>query len=169
MLSKRIAFCMSLAAVGAVGGCVDPQAAGDGQTPEYIYRVVCFYPPNMWQSFDQEGDLNPEGLAFVMYLLSSKTSKGTHADGLVHVKMYRIDRRPDGSTERTLVRDWTAGTSELRRRTPTKFGYGYDVYLHWDDLDILGQEVEIVVQYESPAGRLVQSQTKQTRVPPRKV
>ena len=140
--------------------------------PDYyardIFKVVCFYPPNMWQSFDREGDTNPEGFAFVMYPLSRATGKGAYAEGTLHVWMYVIDREPDGRRTRELARDWTVAMAQLAPRSPTKFGVGYDVYLHWGNADVYGQEVEIVVQYESPRGRIVQSQTRRAKVPVRK-
>jgi len=40
--------------------------------------------------------------------------------------------------------------------------------LYWGDVDLLGKEVEIIVKYESPTGRIVQAQTKHERVPGRK-
>ncbi len=133
-----------------------------------IESVVCFYPPNMWQSFDKEGDLNPEGFSFVLYLISGATQKGVWTDGKLNVSMYRVDRKDDGSVKRSLACDWPVDMSRLPRRQPGKLGFSYQPALCWGDLDVLGDEVEIVVQYESPGGKTVQSQTHRTKVPARK-
>ena len=158
------------------GGCNRPQqkAVEDLQGPDPslfaddIFKIVCFYPPNMWQSFDREGDTNPEGFAFVMYPLSRATSKGAYAKGTLHVWMYVIEKDGAGRRNRRLARDWTVPMAQLAPRSKTKFGVGYDVYLHWGSADVYGKEAEIVVQYESPRGRLVQSQTRRAKVPPLK-
>jgi len=169
MSARRITIGAGLAAMATIGACLEPQPPRNRQSAEYIYEVVCGYPLNMWQSYDKAGDLNPEGFAFVMYLLSSTTGKGVHTDGCIRVSMYEINRGPEGISGRILAHEWLADTADLRERTPTSCGYGYDVYLHWGDLDVFGREVEIVVRYEAPDGRVVQSQTKPTRVPARKV
>ena len=134
-----------------------------------VYKVVCVFPQTMWQSYDQAGDSNPEGFRFLVYLLSKSTRKGAYADGFLHVKMFRMDQMPDGRNERVLVQNWMVGTEELPRRESSKLtGYSYQPSLYWGDVDILGETVEIVVQYESLDGKTIQSQTKQVRVPRRK-
>jgi hypothetical protein len=164
-----------LALVG-VGGCADSGGAGiklfsgkrETAPASDIIRVVCFYTPNMWRSFDKAGNLDPEGFAFVMYLWSGKTERGAYADGLFRAKMYRLSRDDEGKTVRELAREWTAATSDLPRRGESRLGYSYQPSLYWGDLDIYGAEVEIVIQFESPDERVVQSQTHRTKVPRRK-
>jgi len=145
---------------------------GERQSPAVdtdVYRVVCFFPPNMWKSFDHAGDLNPEGFAFVMYLLSRETNRGVIADGTLQILLYTVQELENGAVERHLAREWTADMSEIPRRQQTRFGIGYQPTVHWGDLNVFGERVEIVVKYESPTGRVVQGQTHATKVPKRKV
>jgi len=136
---------------------------------ERICDVVCFFPIDTWKSFDRAGDRNPEGFAFVLYLLDCATGRGAYAGGLVHVHMYRINHDADGKKSRELVQDWTLDHDQLNARKPTRLGYGYQPFLSWGkNVDVLGEEVEIVVQYESPTGDVVQAQTVHRKVPPRK-
>jgi len=131
-----------------------------------ICNVVSFFPVNTWQSFDTEGDRNPEGFAFVLYLISCKTGKGAFSEGLVHVNLYRINRDPRGASQRELVQNWTMSHQELNPRQPARLGYGYQPTLFWgDNVDLLGKEVEIVVRYESPDGSIIQGQTVHRKVP----
>jgi hypothetical protein len=135
-----------------------------------IFRVLCFYPANMWKSYDPEGDPNPEGFAFVMYLMSRDTGKGVFADGTFRVELYRRgELGSDGRRSRDLVFDTWAPMSALPRRSRTMLGHGYQPYVDWGELDIFGADIEIVVKYESPSGRIVPSETVNMKVPARKV
>jgi hypothetical protein len=133
-----------------------------------IFRVVCFFPQNMWTSFDAEGDLNCEGFAFVMYLLSRQTERGTLVPGTLHIDLYTVSKDASGRKTRALARQWSQPMDEVPRRSPTKFGNGYQPTVTWGEMDMLGKRVEIVVRYESPSGRVVQSQTHATKVPGRR-
>jgi hypothetical protein len=135
-----------------------------------VYRVVCFYPPNMWRSFDVEGDLNPEGFAFVMYLISQQTNKGVFADGTFWVEIYQRGPLTDsGRRPRHLVFESSAPMRDLPRRTPTLLRNGYQPTVYWGDLELYGADIEIVIKYESPTGRIVSSETISVKVPERKV
>ena len=158
-----------------IGGCAGLRSARDGQkgAPQDtdVYRVVCFYPPNMWKSFDPEGDLNPEGFSFVMYLISRKTNKGILTDGNFYVEIYkRGEVNESGRRPRLLMFQTNAPMSVLPRRAPTLLGAGYQPIVYWgDDLNLLGEAIEIVIKYESPTGRTVASETVNVKVPDRKV
>ena len=135
-----------------------------------VYRVVCFFPPNTWKSFDEEGDLNPEGFSFVMYLISRKSNKGVFADGTFHVEIYeRGEVNASGRRPRHLVFETSAPMEDLPRRSRTMLGVGYQPAVYWGDLDIYGHDIEVVVKYESPTGRIVPSETVSLKVPDRKV
>jgi hypothetical protein len=56
-------------------------------------------------------------------------------------------------------------TSDLPRRKETRLGAGYQPSLFWGDADVLGKEVQIVVRFESPGGKVMQSQTVHKKVP----
>lgn len=154
-------------------GCHGPRGRGDGQSvapPQDtdIYKVICFYSPNMWQSFDEEGDLDPEGFAFVMYLISKKTDRGAFVDGTLHIRMYTLDKQPDGSRKRNLVGNWSQPAGDAPQRARTLLGNSYQPTIHWGDIDVLGRSVQIVAEYESPTGRVVRGQTHETKVPAKK-
>lgn len=135
-----------------------------------ICDLVSFFPLNTWKSFDPEGDRNVEGFAFVLYLIACDSRKGAYSNGLVHVNMYRVETGPDGKSTRELVQNWTARHDELNPRQPTRLGYGYQPHLFWgENVDVLGKEVEIVVQFEAPDGRVIQGQTVHRKVPGRKI
>jgi len=166
---------MALAALPACSRRADGRFGGDRQRPApsakdtEIFRVVCFFPPNMWKSFDSAGDRNPEGFAFVMYLISGKTGKGIYADGTFRVELYRYGEADrNGRRQRDLVFDTAAPMAQIARRSPTMLGEGYQPYVFWGDLQIYGDDIEVVVKYESPTGRTVSSETVHVKVPPRK-
>lgn len=177
--SVRKCLIVSLVGLSPLAGCNEstqprplfspaqtrPASSPQAGAHDDVYKVVCFYPPNMWQSFDAAGDRNPEGFVFVMYLLSQKSDKGVYADGTLHVDLFCIDHLPDAPPRRSLVQNWSVHTSELPRRKETRLGAGYQPSLYWGDADVLGKEVQIVVRFESASGKVLQSQTVHKRVP----
>ncbi len=130
-----------------------------------VARIICFYPANMWRSFDSAGNVDPEGFEFVMYLLSRKTYRGIWVEGTFRIQLYRVIDDPDAERSRELVFTTEAPMSQIPRREAGRFGEGYQPSVYWGDLDVLGEKVHIVVQYESPTGRIVQSQTHAAKVP----
>jgi hypothetical protein len=168
--------------LAALSGCEGP-ASGSGrpgltrqsprQTASQIAKVVCFFspPPRNFKSFDAEGDPNPEGFACsAFYLISRETGKGVLADGTLNVKMYRLQPGEEGKPERELVHEWTAAMNSLpRSNKPSAMGWGYAPVFNWGDADVLGAEIELVFEYESPDGYKVRSQTHHFKVPSRKL
>ena len=47
-------------------------------------------------------------------------------------------------------------------------GVGYQPSVFWGDVDIYGRDVELLIKYESPTGRIVPSETVHLKVPERK-
>lgn len=158
--------------VVALGGCNDPQWSLDparSGTKSDIYKVICFYPANMWRSFDEAGDRNIEGFTFILYLISSSTERGAIADGHIEVQLFRVDTVGDKQTNRVLAYQWSRPTSELLQRNPTKLGYGYQPSVDWGDTDLFGKELEILVRYVAPNGTIIPSRTATVTVPARKL
>jgi hypothetical protein len=166
-------------ALVALGAC-EPGAGKSGdwwlanprakpKSPE-IVRVVCIYRQDPFRSYDAEGDPNPEGFSFTLYLESHKTGKGVLADGTLRAKMYAIDRDPQGQPVRTPVQEWSVPLKQVpRSKKPSVMGWAYVPQFVWGgNADILGKEVEVVVSYESPDGRIVRGQTKRLLVPHRR-
>lgn len=130
-----------------------------------IRGVRCLFTLRPWISLDQEGDRDPEGLIYRVFL-DPGTGKGVLAPGMFHIALYEIKRGPEGAIERTLASDWHYPTSRVPTiGEPGMLGEGYVLHLRWARKDIAGREIEIVTKYESPDGRIVQSDTKRMRVP----
>jgi hypothetical protein len=154
---------------GLAGLFKSPQSKDSGSSrPSDIARVTAFYRPNPWMSFDREGDPDPEGFTFTLYLRSRETGKGVLESGQLKVQMYRIDPRSSGDERRVLVREWVAETDTLVQSTRPHplFGMGYQPQFAWDKSDdVLGREIEIVPAFITRDGRTIQGQTKSWRVP----
>lgn len=165
-------------AIAALGAC-GPDAGKSGdrwlgkfhstpKTPE-IVRVVCIYRQNPFRSYDPEGDPNPGGFGFTLYLESHKTGEGVLADGTLRAKMYIIDRDPRDQPVRTPVQEWSVPLDRVpRSKKPSVMGWAYVPQFAWGNADVLGKEVEVVVSYEAPDGRIVRGQTKRLLVPHRR-
>lgn len=138
-----------------------------------VQKVVCLFDPTpqQFKSLDPDGDPNPEGFACTVYLVSRETSKGILADGKLQARMYRVDVLPDGTVQRPLVYESQAvPTKTVTRSTrPSQFGWAYVPIFYWGDADVLGCEVEIVVEYVTPDGIKTRSQTHSFKVPARKL
>ena len=177
LTGKLLAGLAALAFVASVGGCQDPNTGPAqqrspqrpaGTSGPVIAKVVCFYlpPPACFLSFDTEGDPDPEGFQCTMYLLSRETGKGVHVEGTLRLKIFRVDRGPDGKKARTLVQELAVPTTELpRAKREAALGWAYAPRICWGNIDVLGSEIELLFSYESPDGRLAKSETKVLRVP----
>ena len=165
-------------ALVALAGCsegwdwtLDGQSGADPPMadPDGVFKVVCLYQPRFWQSFDPQGDPNPEGFKFNMYLLSRQTERGVLTRGVLQTQMYRRDRQPDGTVQRTEVCAWTQDLADIPHTTREfELGWAYVPHLHWGDASVLGSEVEIVNWYEAPDGRKVYARTQTLKVPAQK-
>lgn len=137
--------------------------------PEDVGQVICLYQPPFFRSYDAEGDRNPEGFKFNMYLRSRKTGRGAFTTGKLQTRMYRLDHQPDGPMQRTEACAWTQDLADVPRTTREfELGWAYVPHFYWGKADVLGSEVEIVNWYEAPDGRKVYAQTQRTQVPARR-
>ncbi len=132
-----------------------------------IRRVACIYDQNPWLDLDRQGDRDVEGFWFRVFL-DPGTGRGVPADGMLHVEMYRIDRRREGSTAvaRTLVSDWHYPTSDLPRiAKPGMLGDGYVPQFVWADKLLAGSEVDVLVWFEDADGNIARAGTKRFSIP----
>lgn len=174
----------ALLLIAASAGCLEPGRAGLGgpeqggarRLPGYsadpVMKVVPFFQPApaCLRSFDSEGDPNPEGFAFTLYLQSAHTGKGIHPEGTVQVKMYRLEPTAQGIVTRNLVyesRPVPAHTLPYSTQR-TALGWGYAPSFYWGNADVLGYNVEVVVEFTGTDGRVVRSQPRGLKVPSRK-
>lgn len=163
--------CVGFGAI--LSGCNDPawtfDQSGARARGTDIYKVVCFYPPNMWRSFDEAGDRNIEGFTFILYLISSETERGALVDGTIDVQIFTVDTVDGFQTSRVLAYEWSRSTAELPERNPTKLGHGYQPSVDWDTLDLFNRDIEVLVRYIAPDGSIIPSRTASLKVPPRKL
>ncbi len=159
-----------LALVVATEGCRTP-GGGSGRlggrrgSYQRIRAVHCLYDQKPWLNLDREGDRDPEGIRYRVFLDPS-TGRGVLAEGMFHVEMYRIDRPAVGELKRTLVSDWHYPTSAVHTiAKPGMLGEGYFLHLMWATKDIAGKEIQIITQFEDEKGHRVRSETKRFRVP----
>jgi len=104
-----------------------------------------------------------------LYLVSAKTRKGAFADGLIRVKLYRVDRDGPGQERRHLVHVWEFTPEQAlpyRALRRTYLGYGYQLHLRWpEDCDVIGKEICVVVEFVRPDNKVISSRPKFMRVP----
>ena len=104
-----------------------------------------------------------------LYLLGPH-SKGAFGDGVIRPRLYVAQRLPDGGRKWRLVKEWSFTPEQampFRAKRETAFGWGYRLYLHWDDIgeDLHGQEIRMIVSFERRDGLTVGSDAKDMRVP----
>ncbi|HEY3245309.1 MAG TPA: hypothetical protein VGM03_18360 [Phycisphaerae bacterium] len=138
--------------------------------PAEVARVVCFYAQNPWMSFDPEGDPNPEGFRFTVYLASDKSGRGIIVDGQLRIELFRLEN----AGARQSVCDTRVDLSDLPRAAKeTTLGWGYVCPFTWGlntgETDLLGHDLDVVVSYVAPDGHAIRAQTKSLRVPGRRM
>jgi len=103
-----------------------------------------------------------------LYLLGPK-GYGVFGDGVIQPRLYVIERGPDGKKQPKMVKEWSFTVEEAipfrgkQKRTP---GWGYGLPLIFDDLDLAGREVQMIVDFERNDGRIVPG-SKQTFIVPK--
>ncbi len=135
-------------------------------SPDDVFRVVCTYQPPYWKNYSPEKSDRVEGFKFNLYLVSRRTGRGIHTEGMLHTRMFVRQELPDGSIERTEVCAWSQPLQDTPR-TAREFalGWAYQPLYYWGEIEVAGEEVEIVVWYESPTGRKVYAQPQFLKVP----
>jgi hypothetical protein len=169
-------------AFGLAAGCNQPHANWGGKKQAQsdplaarcpVKAVVCRYKlrPQEFKSLDPEGDPNPEGFSCEVLLMSRETGRGMLADGTLQARMYRVDIMPDGTVQRPLVfESWAVDTKSIPHSLQeTAFGYVYVPTFLWGDADVLGRDVEIVIEYQSLDDVKIRSKPHSSRVPGRKM
>ncbi len=134
-----------------------------------IVRVHTHYNLFPWLQFDLT-DPRPQGfMVSALFLISGKTGKGVFADGLIAVKMYRIDRDQQRRETRTLVQTWQFTPMQAlpyRAVRRTEVGEGYQLHLRWaDDLELTNREIMVVVQFTRRDGKVISSGPKSFKIP----
>jgi hypothetical protein len=134
-----------------------------------IVQVNTHYGLFPWLQFDPA---NPRPQGFMvssLFLVSGKTSKGAFADGLITVRMYRVDRDPQRQETRTLVHTWEFTPKQAlpyRAVKRTVVGQGYQLHLRWPaELDLVGREIVVIVEFTRRDGRTIRSNAKFLKVP----
>ncbi len=176
-MTRRPGVCV-LAVMLLLAGCQAPPGAGatrGGASAEAkrvrrqgppIRCVRCLYEQWPWLNLDREGDRDPEGIRYRIYLdPETGEGKGVHRDGMLHIEIYRIDQIAERKIKRTLVSDYHYPTSAVHKVGKGMLGDGYLVKLVWADKDLAGREIELITSYEDPFGKKARSGTKRFKVP----
>ena len=133
------------------------------QTP--VRQVVCLFDQRPWLNADAQGDRDPEGIHYRVFLDCGDGGKGVLRDGKFHVEMYMIKRSGGKDVERELVSDWHYPTTQFSTVSANILGKGYHIQLRWARKDIAGHEIELLTMYEDPDGNAVRAATTRKRVP----
>jgi hypothetical protein len=181
----RLEILMMVSAGGLLlcGGC-DPAASGgtatrpgDALSPEQIARqgteshiigVIAYYPSYTHWIWTEERD-RVSGLKVGALYLEGPGGKGVFGDGVIRPKLYvRQKQTGDSTQEWQLVKEWSfdaLAAFPLRTKKPTVQGDGYMLPLSWNDLNLGGHEIRLVITYERSDGHVVRSRPKYWRVP----
>jgi len=70
--------------------------------------------------------------------------------------------------EPRLIKEWefdVEAAKPFRSKKPSIQGYGYRLPLDWGELDLAGREIRVIVSFERPDGRVIESSKKDLIVP----
>jgi len=145
-------------------GSTRGSSSGRGKS-EPIRNVVCLFDQKPWINADAQGDRDPEGIRYRVFLDDGK-GKGVLRDGEFRIEMYEIGRdATSGQMKRTLVSDWVYGTDKFRTVEAKVLGKGYHLALRWAKKGVVGREIELITLFEDPEGNIARSGTRRLRVP----
>lgn len=170
----RLLSIVVLALPVALVGCADndwdstQRKGGPLSPPDDVFRLVCAYRPPIWKNYHPTLSDRIEGFKFNLYLVSRNTNKGIHTQGTLQTRLYTRIKQDDGTYLRTQAFSWTQNLVDTPCTTREyQLGWAYQPHYYWGDLDLHGQEIEIVVFYEPPTGPPIYAQPRIQRVPSR--
>ena len=156
-------------------GCEGPQGNRSlmranvrfARTSENVIQIHKFFATEPWLRFRRDAEL--DGIKVnALYLVDGRTGKGAFGEGTIVVNLYRIDREPSGDDVATMVYEWSYDTEQAMPFRSTKrsmLGWGYQLRLHWGELELAGKQIELEILFERSDGRVVGSPTTRFRVP----
>lgn len=176
--------CAGLPLCMLLAGCQDP-AGSDGRTPGQnllqprtgkagppdvvgtVVGVIAYYDsfnPWLWN----ESKTRPIGVDVKALYLEGPSVKGVFGDGVIRPRMYVNEPAAGGESEWKLAKEWSFDVDqarEWRSRKETAQGWGYRIPLPWEDLDLSGREIRMIILFQRSDGKTVSSAKKDFRVP----
>lgn len=170
----------TVVAIGAVCGCEGPQkTAGPGPSPApaaagkppaanpNVVGVQAFYDPyNPW--LWNENRTKPIGIVVQALYLAGPQSKGVFGDGVIRPRLFVKYINVEGNIDWKPVKEWRFSSEEsvlFRSKRETMLGWGYRLHLPFENADLGGREIRMIVEYERSDGRVVSSSSKDFKVP----
>jgi len=150
-----------------LGGAASEDVARVPTEPNVVNAVAIYNSLSPWM-YDRDKVKVRGVYVSGLYLLGPKGT-GVFGDGVIRPRLYLVERGPDGKKQPKLVKEWSFTVEEAipfrgkQKRTP---GWGYGLPLAFDDLDLSGREVQVLIAFERNDGRIVNS-SKQTFIVPK--
>ncbi|MBN2446280.1 MAG: hypothetical protein JXO22_06125 [Phycisphaerae bacterium] len=102
------------------------------------------------------------------YLVSAATGRGVFVPGDILVTVHKCVADRSGVVTRVPVHEWTLDEKAamgFRVTKRTLMGYSYGLILRWpDELNLMGEVIEITIKYRRTDGVIIPSPPKQFRV-----
>ncbi len=164
-MAKKFAALIGIAVMINGSGCqtLAPQGRRD------INRVSTFYnTQHLWLNFDSPPTHLPQGIKFSVFLTARDSELGVFGDGIMQIEMFRIDKSDSGEQTRTPVKKWSFDTQQaqtFRGRQRKRYGWGYGFRLNWENAEVRGHEIMIIVSFHRHDGTIIHGQPKYLKVP----
>lgn len=132
-----------------------------------VVNVVAFYTPFQHWHWTQDRSRVRGIIVNAMYLMNPE-GRGVFGDGVIRPRLYLLERTERGGQRPVLLREWSFTVEEatpFRSKKPTVLGWGYMLPLNWEELDLTGREIRLIIAFERADGVIVESSKLDTRVP----
>ena len=140
-----------------------------GPLEDNVIGLSCFYAPISPWIRSQDGS-EVRGIVISGLYLQGPKGMGVFGNGTIKPKMLVVSYDKTGKKTYNPVKEWSYSVDQAmpwRSKKPNAYGYGYRLHLIWDDttLDLGGQEIRMIVNFERADGRVVGPSRKDFRVP----
>lgn len=128
-------------------------------TEPNIVNVVAIYntgSPWLWDSDNNK----IRGIYVAGLFLFGPKKHAVFGDGVIRPRLYVLERGQDGDKHPKLVKEWSFNVEEalpFRGKKKRTLGWGYGLPLPFGDIEVTGREVQMVICFERPDGRIVRS------------
>lgn len=157
---------MGLAGAAPDQAASRPARVVDPNLEETIVGVIAYYNSfNPWLWNDSK--TKPIGIDVQALYLAGPKSKGVFGNGVIRPRLY-VHETANGQDDYRLAKEWSFDVQQAvpwRSNKTTVQGMGYRIPLVWEDLDLIGREIRMIIAFERSDGKLVLSSKKDFRVP----
>jgi hypothetical protein len=162
-----LSACDSTSTTTTISGNPTPQQVAEMPTEPNITRVAAvFNPITAWVWTPDKTRVR--GLWISGVYLIGPDGRSHFGDGTLMPRIYVLTENEEGKKVPELLKEWeydVEAAIPFRSKRPKAWGWGYGLPLMWDEEDIGGKEIRVLIRFRRSDGLMVSASARDVRVP----